>query len=163
MNGLRLTMTLATASTLLTSCLAAQQRDVPSAGWLAGCWAATSGGRVIEEQWMAPLGGLMVGMSRSVRDGIATGHEFLLIRRTDTGVILSAYPSGQRPTDFVASAVTDQTLRFLNPSHDFPKRIEYHRVSEDSIVAKVFGEVDASEPAFELHYERSSCPARPVE
>jgi hypothetical protein len=137
--------------------LSAQQLDLDAASWLAGCWAAGSGGRLVEEQWMAPRGGLLVGMSRSIRDGVATGHEFLLIRHADAGVVYSAHPAGQRPTDFVASIVTDQTLRFVNPSHDFPKKIEYHRLSQNQVVAKVFGEVAAVTPAFELHYERVPC------
>ena len=154
---------LAVAMILAAPSLGAQQLDLDTASWLAGCWAAGSSGRVVEEQWMAPRGGLMVGMSRSVRDDVATGHEFLLIRRTDAGVILSAYPSGQRPTDFVASVVTDQTLRFVNSSHDFPQKIEYHRLSPDRVVAKVFGDADASQPAFELHYERVSCGSAEVQ
>jgi hypothetical protein len=59
------------------STLAAQQAPaLEPAVWLAGCWAAVSpdGRNAAEEQWMAPRGGLMVGMSRTVRDGTARGR-----------------------------------------------------------------------------------------
>ncbi|MDH3456898.1 MAG: DUF6265 family protein [Gemmatimonadota bacterium] len=159
MNCFRYFIPLVAVMTLATASLRAQQLDLDAANWLAGCWSAGSSERVVEEQWMAPRGDLLVGMSRSIRDGVATGHEFLLIRRTDGGVILSAHPSGQQPADFVGTVVTDQTLRFVNPSHDFPQKIEYHRISQDQVTAKVFGEVDAETPAFELQFERVPCGA----
>jgi hypothetical protein len=39
--------------------------------WIAGCWrqsASNGTKRVIDEQWMAPRGRTMLGMSRTVRD-----------------------------------------------------------------------------------------------
>ena len=44
----------------------------PSAGvieklsWLAGCWEQKDAQRHVEEQWMAPRGGTMLGMGRTV-------------------------------------------------------------------------------------------------
>ncbi len=46
------------------------QDDVSSATWLSGCWVASSGETRSEEVWMQPEGGLMVGMARTVRDGV---------------------------------------------------------------------------------------------
>jgi hypothetical protein len=143
---------------LVSSNAAAQDADVEVAGWLAGCWIDSSSSEaLVEEQWMAPRGGLMVGMVRNVRGGIATGHEFLLIHRTGGNLVLSAYPSGQQPTDFLATVATPQELRFENPSHDFPQKIVYRHGTANGIVASVFGAVDAVRPAFELHYERVAC------
>ena len=131
------------------------------AAWLAGCWEATSatGRSVTEEQWMAPSGGLMVGMSRSVRDGAARGYELLTIRAgKDGGLVYRAAPSGQAVTDFPARAVAPGRLEFVNAEHAFPKKIVYTLLEEDLTEAAVFGEVDASEPAFTLRYRGVSCP-----
>lgn len=131
------------------------------AAWLAGCWEATSanGRSVTEEQWMAPSGGLMVGMSRSVRDGTARGYELLTIRvGEDGGLVYRAAPSGQAVTDFSARAVAPGRLEFVNAEHDFPKKIVYTLLEEDLTEAAVFGEVDAPEPAFTLRYRGVSCP-----
>jgi hypothetical protein len=136
----------------------AQAGGVDSVGWLAGCWAATSGARSTEELWTQPKGGVMIGLSRVLRDGIATGHEFLLLRSPDGRLTLTAHPSGQAPADFAAVQVSPDSVRFENRSHDFPQKIEYHRVREDSLVAKVYGEADSPDPAFELRYGRTLCP-----
>jgi len=128
--------------------------DVESVAWMAGCWAA--GGA--EEQWMAPAGGLMVGMSRTVRDGLARGHEFLLLRVVEGRIVYWAYPSGQAPTSFPAVSLTEDEIVFANAEHDFPQKIRYRRASSDRLVASVFGGADDERPAFELDYRRVPCP-----
>ncbi len=136
---------------------AAQEAKISDVGWLGGCWIASSERRVTEETWMAPSGGMMVDMSRSVRDGVATGYEFLLLRVIEGHLVYSAHPSGQEPTDFRATSVSSSLLRFENPLHDFPQRIDYVRVSRDSVVAKVFAETQSPVPAFELRYQAVEC------
>ena len=143
---------------LLGSPMAAlAQDDVGSAAWLRGCWVASAGDVHSEEVWMEPDGGLMVGMARTVRGGMATGHEFLLLQRKDGRLTYSAYPSGQDPTDFQATEVSTQRVRFENPQHDFPQAIQYERTSPDSLTAKVYGEIGSREPAFVLRYARRAC------
>ena len=63
--------------------------------WIAGCWTMASGQTAIEEHWMKPAGGTMLGMSRTVRDGKTTEYEFLQIRETANGLDYVAQPSGQ--------------------------------------------------------------------
>jgi hypothetical protein len=131
-----------------------------AAAWLAGCWqvASPDGQNVAEEHWMAPRGGLMVGMSRSIRGGVARGYEILTIRVEDGGLVYHAEPSGQAPTDFPARLVEAARLEFVNAEHDFPQKVVYARVGKDNVEAAVFGEADGSEPAFVLPYERIRCP-----
>ena len=133
------------------------QDDVDSAAWLSGCWVASAGEVRSEEVWMEPEGGLMVGMARTLRGGVATAYEFLLLRRKDGRLTYSAYPSGEEPTDFGATEVSTQRLRFENPQHDFPQAIEYERTSADSLTAKVYGEIGSNEPAFVLRFARGAC------
>ena len=131
-----------------------------AAAWLAGCWRAESpdGQHVAEEQWMAPRGGLMVGMARTVRGGAVRGYEFLTLRVEDGTLVYHAVPSGQQPTDFRAHRVDDRRLEFVNAAHDFPQKIAYTRKGHDQAEAAVFGEADGSEPAFAVPYERVPCP-----
>ena len=130
------------------------QDDVGSAAWLSGCWVASAGDVRSEEVWMEPEGGLMLGMARTLRGGVATAYEFLLLQRKDGRLTYSAYPSGQTPTDFRATHVSTERVRFEAPEHDFPQAIEYERTSLDSLTAKVYGEIGSSEPAFVLSYAR---------
>jgi hypothetical protein len=136
---------------------------VEAAGWLAGCWEAASadGQDSAEEQWMAPRGGLMVGMSRSIRGGEARGHEFLTIRTDADGLLIyHAEPSGQTPTDFPARSIEAGRLEFVNPEHDFPQKIVYVQMDEDFIHAVVFAKADDADPAFLIPYRRTKCAGR---
>lgn len=139
------------------SVAAQQAQGVEAVAWLTGCWEASAGERRTREVWMAPDGGLMVGMSRSVRGARATGFEFLLLGAREAGLVYRAHPSGQTPTDFPAVRVADGELVVANPEHDFPKRISYRIVAPDSLHAEVFGEAEGGEPAFVLRYARVSC------
>lgn len=131
-----------------------------AAAWLAGCWRVESpdGQNAAEEQWMEPRGGLMVGMSRSIRGGEARGHELLTIRVEDGGLVYHAVPSGQAATDFPARSVEDGRLEFVNAEHDFPQKIVYTRNGGDAIEAAVFGDADDSDPAFAIPYAQVACP-----
>ena len=71
---------------------------------------------------------------------------------------MSAAPSGQTVTDFLARAIAPGRLEFVNAEHDFPKKIVYTLLEEDLAEAAVFGEVDGSEPAFTLRYRGVDCP-----
>lgn len=117
--------------------VAAQRLE--SAAWLAGCWEQAAGARIAHEQWMAPRGGLMLGMSRTVVRDTAREFEHLRIESRGGRVAYVAHPSGQAETVFSATQVTDTILRFENPAHDFPQRIQYRRISRDSIVARIEG------------------------
>jgi hypothetical protein len=134
--------------------------SVESAGWLAGCWKAgsPSGLTTFEEQWMVPRGGMMVGMSRTVRDGAARGYELAIIRVGDEGrLVYHAEPSGQPPADFPARLVEEGRLEFVNTEHDFPQKIIYSQPASDVIHAAVFGRATDTEPAFMIRYRRVKC------
>ncbi|MEM8600714.1 MAG: DUF6265 family protein [Bacteroidota bacterium] len=140
---------------------AAQGTPLEEMAWLSGCWMAGSGANTTEEVWLPPRGGMMVGLTRSVRRGTATGYELMVLQRADEQIVLTAYPSGQQPTDFQATSARGDLLRVENPDHDFPQRIEYHRPTPDSLVARVFGGVEDDAPAFNVRYVRVSCPPQP--
>jgi hypothetical protein len=136
----------------------AQETDLALVGWMAGCWVAESQGQKTEEHWMAPGGGLMTMMSRTLRGGVARAHEFALIRGGDDGLVFWAYPSGQSPAEFRAATATAEEVSFVNAEHDFPRKIRYRKSGAGRMLASVFSDVDGEEPAFELAFERAACP-----
>jgi hypothetical protein len=105
--------------------------------WLTGCWAMSSPGLVIEEHWMPPRGGTMLGMSRTVQADNTTGYELVMIREVDGRLLYEAHPSGQPPAVFEATRSSGEAVTFENPQHDFPRRIIYNRVGADSIRAEI--------------------------
>ena len=113
--------------------------------WMAGSWASRDGGKVSEEHWTAPAGGMMLGVHRDLEGGRAA-FEFLRIEERDGKVIYLASPEGRPVTPFeliesAAPGSAGQRAVFANPEHDFPQRILYWREG-GSLCAAVEGPID---------------------
>ena len=131
--------------------------DVARLGWMAGCWEQRSGATITHETWMAPAGGAMVGMSRTVGGAAMRAWEALRIV-TDSGrLAYVAQPNGRAPTAFPAVLTSDTLAIFENPAHDFPQRIAYHRVSADSIVARISAVREGKTRGMDIRMKRVSC------
>ncbi|MDO9354221.1 MAG: DUF6265 family protein, partial [Solirubrobacteraceae bacterium] len=85
--------------------------------WLQGCWAIATPERVVEEQWMAPRAGTMLGMSRTVRGGKVTAHEAVLLSERGAGYATAVNPSGQSATVFTSTSVGEGSIVFENLQH----------------------------------------------
>ena len=133
--------------------------SVYDAAWMQGCWLSDTGSGRDQEMWMGPAGGQMQGMARSVRNDQVVSFELMTLteREEDGAVVLTARPSGQNPTDFVAVTLVPNGLRVENRDHDFPQAIEYLRTGRNELVARVFGGADDEEPAFVIQYRRADC------
>lgn len=125
--------------------------------WLQGCWSLTAGGRTVEEQWMAPRGGVMLGVGRTVKDGRLVEHEFVIIRERGDALVYEAHPSGQSPAEFVAQRVDAGFVVFENAQHDFPQRVGY-RPRGSGIDAWVEGTVGGRTRRVDFPYDRAACP-----
>lgn len=114
--------------------------SIDKLAWLAGSWRAEKSGRMIEEQWMAPVAGVMLGMSRTVAKGKVVEHGFLQIRVGPGGTLFYvASPSGQETTTFQLKTLTDKEVVFENPAHDFPQRVMYALRADGSMLAAIEG------------------------
>ncbi|MCZ6873454.1 MAG: DUF6265 family protein [bacterium] len=135
--------------------------DKPSAItplWLAGCWELTAGELVTEEHWMAVRGSTLLGMSRTVRGGQLVGYELLLLYEEESGWVYEAHPSGQPAASFKSSAMTDTSMVFSNPDHDFPQTISYFKISSDSLLARIAGERSGRLRQVEFPFRQVPCP-----
>lgn len=131
--------------------------DAAPLEWLAGCWEGSVGTRVIEEHWLAPRGGVLLGLSRTTRDGSVVEHEFMHIYPRDGALVLAATPSGQAPTEFAGRAPGNAEVLFENAAHDFPQRIRYRRVGQDSLVAEIEGGAGDALRRMRFPYVRVPC------
>jgi len=124
--------------------------------WLAGHWRMEKGGRVVDEQWMAPAAGVMLGMSRTIARGKVVEHEFTQIREGPGGALyFIAMPSGQKEAAFEIVSLTDREAVFENKGHDFPQKIIYALQSDGSLIAKIEGlGKDGTTRRIEFPYKR---------
>jgi hypothetical protein len=108
--------------------------------WLAGHWRIKQGDRLVDEQWMAPAGGLMMGMARNVQADKVREYEFTLLRQEPNGdIVYVASPSKQTQTTFKLTSLRGGEAVFENPEHDFPKKIVYARQPDGSLVTAIEG------------------------
>ena len=98
----------------------------------------------VEEIWLAPKGGLMLGMSRTVRANGRVAFEFIRIANTEDGIAYIAQPGGRPPTAFKLVESKTNRVVFANPEHDFPKRIVYE-LREGKLCARVDDGKDGDE------------------
>jgi hypothetical protein len=136
--------------------------SLQTAAFLAGCWRLERSGlpaeaRVVEEQWMAPAGGLMLGVGRTVAKGRAVEYEFMRIEERDGRLVFIGQPSGQAAAEFASSRVAPGELVFENPLHDFPQRVEYRSRGADRLEARVEGTVKGQVRAIDFPYMRVAC------
>jgi hypothetical protein len=106
--------------------------------WFAGHWCAQRNGQLIEEQWLAPRGDVLLGLSRTVKGAKTASFEFLRIEWTAGVPSYIAQPQGHPPVVFKWVAGGADWARFENPANDFPKRIEY-RKTKDGLFAEIAG------------------------
>ena len=141
----------ATASANAPAATVAQLR------WLAGCWELRTPTRLTQESWIAPAGGLMLGVSRTVVRDVAREFEFLRIELRDGVPAYVAQPGGGPATAFRATFVSDTAARFENPQHDFPQGIAYRRVGSDSLIASIDGPEGGAPRTIAFPMRRVSC------
>jgi hypothetical protein len=138
---------------------AAQQMTVDRVAWLQGCWRSTRGETTIDEQWMAPRAGVMLGMGRTVRGSKLVEYELVLIKEHEGKLAYEAHPSGQPTATFTASTASDSSVVFENPQHDFPQRVGYRRNGADALDAWIEGQANGKARRVDFSYQRARCEA----
>jgi len=127
--------------------------------WLAGCWELRAGSRLVEEQWLAPRGGMLLGVGRTTRGDSVVEYEYMRIYARGDTLVFAATPSGQAPAEFRAVAPGADLVTFENVAHDFPQRVQYRRIAPDSIVARVEGTRNGKVRGIDYPYRRVPCAA----
>jgi hypothetical protein len=123
--------------------------------WISGHWCSSSNGEKIEEIWLPAHGGVMLGMSRTQDGDRTSGFEYMRIVMVDQRPGFVAQPGGRPPVNFLRTDGDRNWVRFENPEHDFPKRIEYRRQG-DTLHAMIAGPgKDGME--FEISFEFVPC------
>lgn len=132
---------------------------IESVAWLAGCWESVSNERTVEEQWMAPRGGTMIGVGRTIRGGELAEYELVVLREQDGRLAYEAHPSGQPAATFLSRSVTASSIVFENLQHDFPQRVGYRRDGPDALRAWIEGVRQGRLRRVEFPYRRTPCPS----
>jgi hypothetical protein len=106
--------------------------------WIQGDWCGGADNERIEEHWLSTHGGLRLGLGRTLEGPRTSNFEFLRIDVVDGVATYIAQPQGAPPTAFRRTAGGPNWVRFENPQHDFPKRVEYRRTG-NALHAEIAG------------------------
>ena len=148
----------ASAAALSAASSGRQQVEIQRVAWLQGCWESLVGTRSIEEHWMAPRGRSMIGMGRTAQGDRLVDFELVVLREEGNRLAYDARPSGQAPTVFLSTTVSDSTVVFENPEHDFPQRVGYQRETSDALLAWIEGTEGGKTRRIDFRYRRTACP-----
>ncbi len=130
--------------------------------WMSGCWEQRETRSTVQEVWTTPDGGMLFGIGRTIarRESRDTTVSFENMRIFERGgkLVFAAQPSGQPMAEFTEHALTDSTVVFTNPSHDFPQFVRYRRRGVNELHARVDGKMDGKDQGFDSRYRRVDCP-----
>jgi len=133
---------------------AVQEPSVADLAWMSGHWAGEADGTRTEEVWLAPAGGLVLGMNRSVGRSERASFEYLRIETRKEGLVYVASPGGKGTTDFPLADLGERFVLFENPEHDFPQRIRYELDADGALHARVSAGEGAEEQAMEWVWKK---------
>lgn len=155
-------LAVAAAGTMTT--LAGEARPATQASglsWMAGHWLECSTYGEAAETWADDREGVMLGLSKSIRNG-RTSWELSRIDRTPKGITFFASPKGQPATAFKGVSIVSDRAVFEKLDHDFPQRVIYMR-QDDRLTGRIEGIIDSKPRAVDWHYRLSplnaTCPA----
>ena len=150
---------------LLALCLAsasiagAQTASIKDVAWLQGCWELRDGDRLVEERWMLPRAGSMLGVGRTTRGEQLIEHEFVVLTERDGRLAYEAHPSGQATATFMSKPISGREVVFEDPTHDFPQRVGYRSTGPGQLLAWVEGTSGGRARRIEFAYRIVNCVA----
>ena len=143
------------AAVLSPSSAIGQTVDAPA--WMAGCWRQSAERQTIDEMWMAPGGGVMLGISRTSIGTRTVAYEFLRIHQDGGRLTFTAKPSGQDEASFAMLKMGPREVVFENAAHDFPQRVSY-RLDNDTLIGRIEGTQNGKARSVDYPMRRVDCP-----
>lgn len=137
----------------------AQTTAIADLAWLQGCWEMREGDRLVEERWMPPRAGSMLGVGRTTRGSKLVEHEYIVLTERDGRLAYEAHPSGQAATTFMSHPVSGREVVFEDPAHDFPQRVGYKSTGPGQMLAWVEGTSGGKTRRIEFPYRLVNCVA----
>lgn len=118
---------------------------IEKACWLTGNWQKRSAKGVLTETWQKKDDSTMVGQSYFIAGTDTLSFENVTLEQRNGKVsyvpVVKDQNNGQA-VYFTLTHSTDSSLVFENMEHDFPQKISYTWLANDSLVAEVSAKID---------------------
>lgn len=113
-----------------------------SLDWLEGHWERHSSENNTTEVWEKVNDSTFTGYAYTLKGSDTISYETIqLNQRKDSVhyVVTTKYQNDQKPVAFALQNAENDNYVFENPKHDFPFRITYTKISNDSLLAQITG------------------------
>ena len=126
--------------------------EIKKADWLIGSWHSISPEGTVIESWSKQNDSVYSGTSFFIIGKDTVSSESISLEQT--GDELSYNPTVKNQNDnkavkFKLTSSTGSQLIFENPFHDFPQKITYTKINNDSLQAEISG-MSKGKPAAEI-------------
>ncbi|MBN8865458.1 MAG: hypothetical protein J0H92_18940 [Sphingobacteriales bacterium] len=116
--------------------------DIKKAGWLIGTWENKTQRGSLFETWIPLNENEFSGKSYMVKDKDTMVFETIRLLQEKEQLFYIPVVKNQnegQPVRFALKSISENSLVFENPVHDFPQLISYTRITSDSLLAEISG------------------------
>lgn len=116
--------------------------NLEKAGWMIGTWENVSPEGSLTETWKKANDSVYNGRTCFTAGNDTLFTETIRLEEADGSfayVTAVSNQNGGNPVRFDMTSITDDQIIFENPAHDFPQKITYNRINNDSLVAQISG------------------------
>lgn len=131
---------------------------IDQSSWILGQWQNLSVEGEVYESWEKLNDSTYKGLSFFVRGTDTLSKEILSLEQRGKDLFYVPTVNNQnngKPVTFKLTSASENQLVFENPIHDFPQKITYTKITEDSIVAKISGTIENQERFEEFPMNRT--------
>ena len=124
---------------------------------LQGAWMMEGKEKIYGERWIKLPGDSLRGWGYSIKQKDTSFLEEVILTRKDGKWTYTPRTIGQgdgNPVTFTLTGGKQGTYVFENPAHDFPRRIIYRFVGQDSIHASIDDGSGSAEARMDFYYRR---------
>ncbi len=126
-----------------TSCLKSKEASkIVVADWLLGKWENNSENGNLSESWKKVNDSIFQGQSYFIKGKDTLHSEQIKLEQKGAALIYISTIKGQNndePITFSQNDTIEKQLAFENPKNDFPQKISYSKITNDSIVIQISG------------------------
>jgi len=110
--------------------------------WLEGTWQNQTNDGLFTEQWTKVNDSVFTAVSAVTKDKDTLFYETVVLDQKGDSlhyIVTTPKQNDAKPVSFTLKSFTANSYIFENKQHDFPQRITYTKVTNDSLMAEISG------------------------
>ncbi len=122
--------------------------QIENASWLIGEWQNITEKVYVSEIWIKKNDSTYIGKGYSVAGKDTVSEESILLEQKGTQLFYTSTVKNQNNNQsikFTLTSSANNQLVFENPEHDFPQKISYTLITNDSLLAEVSGMMNSKQ------------------